>query len=183
MRYDEAVDLVVRAFTGKWEDDGMAGRKKKEVPVVEVPTDNMVRIKRWYEIGPQLAALQAEEHALRQAIVATMFDNTQLEGTEAVEIGGGWKLKTVKRQNISATNAANVMVNLLNYVSALDPALGTELVDWKPDVRTKPYRKLLEMAEQYADLKPLMSAAITIKPGMPELELVAPITVDEGMPA
>lgn len=171
---DELINLVVSTFTGSWEDDDVAGRKKVTPKPVEVPADNMEKIQRWFTIKPQLAALQAEEHALRQAIVSNMFDNTKLEGTEAIDIGSGWILKSVKSQNVTATNKGSVCTPLLDYVKALDPTLSAELFDWKPDVHIKPFRKLIELAEAYPDLKSMLSLIFTVKPGMPELDLLPP---------
>lgn len=146
----------------------------KKLVKVTVSPERAERLRRWYEIQPQLEAIKAEEHALREAIVLDMFDPKKLEGVQTIDLGNGWRLKADKKMNITATNESGQIVAVGAALQPLDEALANSLVRWKPEVSTKVYREVLALAETHQDLKPLLFAAISVKPGMPELTMVPP---------
>lgn len=156
-------------------------------PIV-VPSDLTDLITKWHAAEQQLAKAKQEEHALRQAVVLSTFDMTKLEGTDTVEIGWGCQLRLTRVLAYNATNDAHECEQLLAIVAALDPGLALELVRWKPEVAKKPYRALLSLAEDNPLLKEALAHAVTLKPGMPQLEIVPPKTdvapiIVENIPA
>lgn len=163
---------------------GSTNKKKNgtSAEVVSVPTSVVVPdqnrdqlIAEWKQAADQLAEVKAKEAALRQAIVVQMFDGTKLEGSESVDIGYGWQLRAKKELAYNASDEeAKRLERLLMDRKAPIETMG--LFRWKPDVAKKIYRMVLALAEQYQDTEILaaLHAAITLKPGMPQLEMVPP---------
>lgn len=154
--------------------------------LVAVPSDLTDLITQWSKALNRLVAAKDEEHQLRQAIVAGSFDATKLEGSDSIEIGWGYKLKLTRALAYNATNDNKETETMLNILGAINPEIATQLVRWTPDIAKKPYREAAVLAEQYPTLKEAMAKAITLKPGMPQLEMVppaveaAPVVVEEG---
>jgi hypothetical protein len=128
----------------------------------------------WQVAQAELARIKQQEFGLRQQIILTAgFDPTKLEGSETLEIGQGWKLVAKKVQSYNLTNKNGETLALLNAIGAYDPALAQSLVDWQPELHIKPYREFLASPIAEA-VKPQLAAALTVKPGSPQLELEAP---------
>lgn len=175
MPFEDFVNFFIELLEGKADQlrgKDMAGRKKL-TPVV-MSEDRNVRLLRWNELSKQIAEMKNEENQLRQAIVLELFDATKLEGTQTVDLGNGWRLKSTKNQNYSATNESGQTETLLNTVGAIDQGLAAGLVKWKPEISTKVYRDVLALVGAHPELAVPLAAAITVKPGMPELELISP---------
>lgn len=150
---------------------------------VDLSIEVSEKLYQWMDVAKQAKELKEREFALRQEIVMKAgFDPTKLEGTETLAIGGGWLLKANKKQNYSLTNKNNETLALLNVIGALRPDIATSLVEWQPDFKKKAYNELLKFIEggdlpnpdDAAGIRSLLAAALTIKPGTPELELVPP---------
>lgn len=155
----------------------------KKVVKVDLKQDMTALLTRWKEVSEQMAALKSEENQLRVKLVADNFDITKLEGTQTIDIGWGWRLRATKNLNISATNESGQTEALLNQVGKIDPGFAVGLVKWKPELATKVYREVLALVskkdgEQLAhpELAVAFAAAVTVKPGMPELEMIPPKT-------
>lgn len=146
----------------------------KKVVKIDLPEDRVAMLTRWKAVSEQVAALKSEENQLRIKLVQDNFTGDKLEGVETVDIGWGWKLKATKSLNYSATNESHQTEAMLAAVGAIDPGIATGLVKWKPELSTKVYRQLLELAAKHPELNILIAAATTVKPGMPELEMIAP---------
>lgn len=150
------------------------------VPVT-IPSDLTDLVTQWSKALKRLVAAKDEEHQLRQAIVASSFDATKLEGTDSIEIGWGYKLKLTRALAYNATNDNKETETMLYILGAINPEIATQLVRWTPDIAKKPYREAAALAEQYPQLKEAMSKAITLKPGMPQLEMVPPPVSDASL--
>lgn len=150
------------------------GRGRQKITKVDLPADRTAQLTRWRELTAQLETIQNEEKQLRTALVTSSFDGTKTEGAETIDIGWGWKLRATKVINYSATNESSQTEQLLNAVGAIDPGIASGLVKWKPELSTPVYRNLLELAKTHPELNPLIAAATTIKPGMPQLEMIPP---------
>lgn len=146
----------------------------KKIAKVDLDQDKTALLTEWKKAHDELELLKSKEAQLRTKLVADNFTGTKLEGVETIDIGWGWRLKATKNLNISATNESQQTVTLLNALGEIDPTIATNLVRWKPDISTKVYRDLLALADANPPLKALMAAAITVKPGMPELEMIPP---------
>jgi len=150
----------------------MAGRKK--VKVVELPPDRAQQLKRWRELSTQLGTIKNEESQLRTRLVLDNFNAEKLEGSETIDIGWGWRLKATKDLNVTATNESQQTEALLQAIAGFDPDAAQNLIRWKPEVNMKVYREMLAIAEGDPILRGLLAAAITVKPGMPQLEMIEP---------
>lgn len=158
--------------------------KIKEVTLSKAMDDALLE---WLNLRQQKASLDAKEFELRQRIVREAgFDVKKLEGSESVEIGKGYKLKVVKVQNYTLTNEHGETSALLDAIGIdmerADLAVG--LVKWKPDMSTKTYKELLDAikdseAKGVEKTRSALAKALTVKPGAPQLELVAPEVKDE----
>lgn len=145
--------------------------------------ENNAKLARQYELATQLAAIKAEEFALRQELSNLIGTPTKLDGTENFELPGGWVLCLRKIQNITATNKGGETVALLEAVAAIDESIPVRLVQWVPDISTKVYKEeLMPLLDKHPALKPLAAAAIQVKPGAPVLEFKPPTIAIENVP-
>jgi hypothetical protein len=152
----------------------------KKVAKVELSQDVNVLIADWKKSADALAEIKSQEQQLRVAVIAALpFDKSKLEGVESLDIGWGWRIKATKDLNVSATNESQQTEQLLDEIGRVHnlPDLAMNLVRWKPDIAMKPYRELMNLLTtlpQDAPLRVKIAAAITVKPGMPQLEMVPP---------
>lgn len=191
--FTESTIQLCHGRLSKLSEEYMAGRRKKTVtipPTVtgDVPPAPLVGqpnrdelLAQWRNVSRQLAKVKEEEHTLRQQLVAMCFDANKLEGTETIDLGyGGWTLRAVKEINYTATNKDGQTVAMLTILQAIDPGLTAELIRWQPEVAKRAYRAAFALteAEPTGQLKAALAAAITVKPGLPQLELVPPKQLD-----
>lgn len=104
------------------------------------------------------------EQNLRKQVMASLFADGK-EGTNTVELANGWKLKGTIKLDRKLDKATLLSISDKLRELGVNP---DTLVEWKPDLKTSVYRELT--AEQAT----LFDTALTIKPGSPTLELVAP---------
>lgn len=124
----------------------------------------LAKLTEWQAIPGQIAALQAQEKRLREELFGMAFE-TPKEGTNNATLPDGWKFKGVLRINRSIDKAAlpSVMQTLRGMGFNPDP-----LIEYDPKLVDKEYKALPENIRQVFD------TALTIKPGLPSVELVAP---------
>lgn len=106
----------------------------------------------------------AKEQQLRKQVFASFYPAPK-EGTNTLELAEGWKLKGVYKLDRKIDEAA------LPAVAEQLREMGVNsdtLIAWKPDLKTATYKELT--AEQRA----VFDQALTVKPGSPTVELVAP---------
>lgn len=131
-------------------------------------------ILQWAGAEKELEALKQKEMTMRQAIVAEIFDAKKKAGTETFELGNGWKLKAVKKENIS-TNS--------DKAAELEKVLPTQwqgkLFKTKTEITGGGLKELQIAASNPSDetahaiLRSVMDL-IEIRPGSPSLELCEP---------
>lgn len=183
----EEITLLLEAIVAKFEtvtfhedsrsfekEEKMAGRGRKAVAKVEMTSDLSTTIAQWKKASDELAVIKSTEAQLRMKLVAENFDVAKLEGSQTIDIGWGWRMKSTKNLNYTATNESHQTEQLLAAVGAIDPGLAQGLVRWKPELSTTVYRQVLALLEEHPELKVAFAAAITVKPGMPVLELIPP---------
>ena len=119
----------------------------------------------WKAKKEVLEIAKAEEAEIRAQIVAKVFSEEKLEGTETYELGQGWKLKASKRLNYSLNNKDDATEKALEK---LPDFVADRLVSWKPSLSIREYKQLDNNQRKIID------RVLTIKPGMPSLELVEP---------
>jgi hypothetical protein len=133
-------------------------------------------ITRWMDAQSRLTSIKAEEHSLRQQLVTMCSDVNKFEGTETIDIGYGYSLRVKKDLNITASKDNNLVTALLAAVGSIDAGLANELVRWQAEIAKKAYRQVIALAEAKPEIATALHAAITAKPGMPQLEMVPPKT-------
>lgn len=138
--------------------------------MVEIPTQPEMtpeqahqRLQEWYQKAAQLKTLKTHEHLERVALAAYYFRSPQ-EGTNRLDLGGGFDLKLqhgyyykVSEEDLDQVKAADIKRLKLPW---------DELFVYKPEVKLSVYRKL--SAEQ----KAFVDGILDIKESSPQLEIV-----------
>lgn len=119
-------------------------------------------ILRWQEATRVLRAAIAEENQARLALVGLAFP-APLEGVNNQPLGNGWILQGTFRNNYSLDNK-----RVEAQMKLLPAAVARGLVSWDAKLKVGAY-KALEPAH-----KNVVNEVLTIKPGMPALEIVEP---------
>ena len=119
----------------------------------------------WWRACIDLAAAKAKESKLRDQLVKELFNADKDAGTEAIEIGNGYKLKSVKKLDYKLNNKEGAVTAL---VAIIDPELARKLVKWTPKLSESTYKNL------DAETQKLFDGCLTIKPGKPSLKIIAP---------
>jgi len=126
--------------------------------------DYLAKLALWQKTKSQVDQLSANEKRLREELFGVAFP-TPVEGTNNVDLPEGWKLKGVLKINRTLDEAA--LPAVMNAVRGMnfnpDP-----LVRYKLELALKDYKALPE------NVRHVFDAALTIKPGLPTIELVAP---------
>lgn len=155
-----------------------------EIPKDEVTLNDLYA---WYESKKKLAALKASEHLIRMRVFKHFFKSPK-EGTNTVELEGGYELKAVQpidrkieEKELKALAALKVIdcldqLKALNVrIEELDPqaflvnAVGinlTKLVVWKPELSISEYRKLTDVQAAIFD------RVLIVKDGSPQMDVV-----------
>lgn len=130
----------------------------------------------WHEAKKILDAAKEVEMALRQRIVkeSGMFDAGNVVGTETYNLGGGWKVKAVKKQNYKIENKQGEAFAVLHSLSEMAgddedlKAIVRELFSFDANLRKTQFDKLRGPERK------LVEDILTITDGAPSLELIAP---------
>lgn len=130
-------------------------------------TDMFTKLRRWEalsRIQGSLKMVTEPEMTARKACMAAAFINPK-EGTNTLELGGGWKLKGVRKIDRKLNEDA---LPVVKEALAKSGVLVDRLIEYKPSLSISEYRELT--AEQVT----ILNEALTEKDGAPALELVAP---------
>lgn len=124
----------------------------------------------WQKAEKELETIKTAEMNLRKLIFGECFPNPK-EGTNSLELGAGYILKGTHKLSYSVTNNDAVCTKALEAIHDTGnegPFIAERLIKWKPELSTSEYKKA---DDKY---KKLLEPCLTIKPGSPSLELVAP---------
>jgi hypothetical protein len=126
-------------------------------------------IMRWHAAKQRLDAAKKEEMELRNQVVAMCYADAQ-EGTHNLDLGSGYKLKAVVKNNytLADNEAVDAALSKLRKVGNEGEFLADRVIGWTPKLSLSEYR---ELQPQY---KAVIDTVLTIKPGAPSLELVEP---------
>ena len=116
-------------------------------------------LQRWQELQTAIERLQAEEKVLREGLFNGTFPNP-VEGTNTYVLPDGRKIKGTYKiyRNVDEKALAS---------SEIPKKLKDEVFRVKHDLSVTAYRNLDE------ELKKLVDTVLTIKPGMPGLDVIA----------
>jgi hypothetical protein len=122
----------------------------------------------WDKAKKELARLKVLEMELRNEIIKNDF--TPIEGTQNVDLGGGYKLKAVFKTTYSfrSKEELDVVLSMIEKIGPEGEYIAERLIKFKPELSVSEYKKL---DEQY---KSLIDQVIITKPATPSLELVIP---------
>jgi hypothetical protein len=124
----------------------------------------------------ELAKVQMEqskqlEVRLRNEYVALVSDPNKVTGTENIQLAAGYKAKIVKKQNHNVNqDTVNTALDKIENDSAEGKLLADRLIKWKAELSKTEYDQL---PPKY---KAMIDDCITVTPGTPTLEIVAPKT-------
>lgn len=131
---------------------------------------------RWYEMQDQLDKLKKSETLLRSRLFKGLFKDPKegvndLRLTDLYALAGmpddGHVLKGTHKINRSVDKAA-LTANQADIREKHPGIKLDEVIEWKPELRVGVYKKLT------AEEQLIVDRCLTIKPGMPELEVVLP---------
>lgn len=146
--------------------------------MAELPEDKVTvqDVFAWYEMQDQLSKLKAKETLLRQRVFKGLF-KTPEEGTNTLPLTAlyaeagmpddGHVLKAAHKLNRNVDKA--LLTNLTPKIQTEFKGINLDtLIEWKPDLKIGVYRKLTTEEQHMVD------QFLTVKPGMPDLEVVLP---------
>ena len=122
----------------------------------------------WNMAQKQLADIKKQEAELRAEVFAALFDNGEFplkEGANKLDLPDGWSITATHKLNYNIDEA--VISDTLEQMREKGFSdLG--LVKYKPSLSVAEYRKIDD------EMKGILSAALTIKPGSPSMKLIPP---------
>lgn len=139
-------------------------------PVWPVAKTKEQVLQAWLDASNALTAAKAVEADLRTQVVA-MYPFEADEGTERIPLNNGYELKVVKKLNYTLNNKDDATDKALTKLEAMGERgklIADRLVSWKPTLSISEYREL-SAAE-----RGIIDEVLTIKPGLPTLELIEP---------
>lgn len=122
------------------------------------------KLEQWYALKDQLKTLSEKEMSLRKEIAEGYFPNP-IEGTNTVDIGGGYALKGQFKYNRKVDTP--ILLNLKEKFLANKIRVDA-LVEFKPSLVLKEYRQLTE------EERTLFDGCLIITPASPTIEITAP---------
>ena len=128
-------------------------------------------IQNWQAAQSELAAAKDKESALRAEVIATLFAEHPDKGTVNYELGGGYKVKAVFKQNLRLNNADDAVDKALSKIEKTGPEgqfIAQRLVKWKPELAITEYNDL------DPKFKKIIDEVLTISAATPAVELVIP---------
>jgi hypothetical protein len=144
-----------------------------------VPFDEATRtrlINDWEASKTALEVAKNSEMERRKAVFAYAFPNPT-EGTQRVELGGGYSLKAVHKINTKIT-ASNEAVDQAEDAASKCGNEGTflfeRIITWTPNFSKSEYKKLEADNPTHIQVKKLVDSLIEETPGAPTLDIEAP---------
>ena len=122
----------------------------------------------FHEATRKLAEYKELEMSLRKTIVDNYFDSENLEGTENLDLGEGYKLKCVKKLNRSFVTKEESEIE--KVLDKLPDEISSRIIKYKPELSVSEYKKLDDKNRKIFD------KLIVTKEASPSLEIVAPKT-------
>lgn len=128
---------------------------------------------KWADAKKALDAAKIVESEIRKQIVAEsgLFDADKESGTQTVDLGGGYKLKAVKKINYKVDNKNGEAFEMLKSLSELGEVSAHKaknLFRFDANLSLTKYRELDDKEQALVD------QIVTTKPAMPSLELIEP---------
>lgn len=131
----------------------------------------------WDAAKVELAKAKALESQLRNEVVRRLYPDVEAdaEGTKNIDLGGGYKVKTVFKQSRRLNNKNGEVVEALEKIDKMGAGakvIAERLVKWEPKLSKSEYDKLP------VEIKNIIDKVITMRPATPTVELVKPKGVE-----
>lgn len=139
--------------------------------------DPTIRLQAWNEIDAEMTRLKAVEAEARKLCVAAYFANAA-EGTTNYDLGNGYTLKAVKKNNyrLAANDKVDDALAAIEKLGERGKFIAERIVRYKPDLSLTEYKNLDMANPTDKSVKDIVDSILTISDGMPSLEIVAPKT-------
>lgn len=139
--------------------------------------DPTVRLQAWQAIDAELTRIKALEAEARKLCVADYFKEPT-EGTNNYDLGNGWTLKGVVKNNyrLAANDKVDDALDKIEKLGERGKFIAERIFRYKPDLSLTEYKGLDLTNPTDAAVKAIVDEVLTIQPGMPSLEIVAPKT-------
>jgi hypothetical protein len=133
----------------------------------------------WQQAQTSLEAAKTYEMELRKRVVAATFDATKTKGTENFDLGKGYVLKCVKKENVKVDAVKiNDVLDEIEKVGDFGKFIADRIVKFKPDLSLTEWNALNERAHEgdgnAQKIIALLVPVVEFKPGSPVLEVVEP---------
>jgi hypothetical protein len=127
---------------------------------------------KWEEAGKALAQAKETEMNLRASVIEAFYPTHKASGTENVELGNGFKLKAVFKQNyrLAAIEQVNEVLEKIEKINSEGKFVAERIVRWKPELDKKEYDNL------GPTFKTIIDTVLIVSPATPALEIVEPKT-------
>lgn len=123
----------------------------------------------WEKAKTEAAKWKDIENQLRVHYVEMVSNPNKLEGTENIELQNGYKAKIVKKQNRNVDQEkVNDALDQIENTGEAGKLIAERLIKWKADLSKTEYDLLSDAHRKIID------TVITVTPGTPTLEIVAP---------
>lgn len=132
------------------------------------PTPEQI-LAQWEKAKTEAAKFKELENQLRIAYVEAVSNPKKLAGTENIELGNGYKAKIVKKQNYNVNqDDVNKALDAIENSGPEGKFVSERLIKWKAELSKTEYDALSETHKKMID------EVLTVTPGTPTLEIVAP---------
>lgn len=147
------------------------------------PWDRDALLLHWQSTQAALEAAKAEERKYRDMVVACYTSPDKIKGTENVELGNGYMLKTVKAINYKVGSKVEGVSNIAAVQAALarikgfvsdDVPQGVGALIAERIVKTSFELSVGEYGKLPEPLRAIIDDVITTSPGAPQVEIIAP---------
>lgn len=139
---------------------------KKEIKMAKMTVAKRNELlEEWADTSEKIKELRAKEAELRTKIVENLFDPEKVEGTENLELGAGYKLKCVKKQNYKLSNKDG---QLEKAIDKLEEIIADRLIIYKAEISVREYKQLDDKSRKIID------KVLTVSPATPSVSIVEP---------
>lgn len=136
--------------------------------------DNLIM--EWQRAEQELAAIKEREMTLRKQVMEVCFPDAEI-GTNTLELGKGYKLKGVRKQNFTLKNSDGETEAALEVIAKMGNEgtfIAERLVGWNPKLSLTEYNKLEATDPTHIKIKAIIDGVLTISDATPSVEVVAP---------
>ncbi|MCW2764036.1 MAG: PaP73 [Marmoricola sp.] len=132
-------------------------------------------IQTWKDAQAQSAFWKDAELTARIAAIEAVFTEPPDSGTVNYDLGKGYKLKAVFRENykLEKGDPLEQALTKIEATGERGKLIAERVIRWKPELSKTEYDQMPD------ELRSILDTVLTVEPGTPSLELVEPATQGE----